>query len=110
MSTPTKKELWELSAKLVGADSDDHEDDDIIQPLFDLLQTLNNRQKEIMYDLSQPIAQKDFKATLKKICTSELSFGQLEELGIEDIEVDKSDPAGIVYKIVVASWEGEGGM
>lgn len=110
MSKPTKSELWELAAKLTDADSEDHEDDETIQPMFDMLQKLSDRQQEILYDITTPKGQNDFKKVLKQICVGGLSFGQLEQLGIEDVLVDKSDPAGIVYKIVVASWEGEGGL
>jgi hypothetical protein len=47
---------------------------------------------------------------LKQICVGEMSYADLDELGIEDVVTDKSDPAGIVYHIVIASWEGEGGL
>lgn len=110
MSKPTKTELWELAAKLTDADSDDHEDDEVIQQTFDLLQKLSDRQQDILFDLTTPQGQGEFKKVLKQICVGNLSYGQLEELGIEDVLIDKADPAGIVYKIVVASWEGEGGL
>lgn len=110
MTKPTKNELWELAAVLSEADSEDHEDDEAIQPTFDLLQKLSNRQQEIVFDLLQPHGRDEFKKVLKQVCTSNLSYEQLEHLGIEDILIDRTDPAGIVYKIVVASWEGEGGL
>jgi hypothetical protein len=110
MSKPTKSELWELAAKLAEADSEDHEDDEVIEPMFKQLSALSDRQQEIIYDLTKPKGQNDFKEALKKVCVGGLSYGQLEQLGIEDVLVDKTDPAGIVYKIVVSSWEGEGGL
>ena len=51
-----------------------------------------------------------FKEMIKQICIGDLSYDELEALGIEDILRDDNDPAGIVYKIVVSSWEGEGGL
>ena len=51
-----------------------------------------------------------FKQLIKEICTESPSYDVLEALGIEDILTDDTDPAGIVYKIVVSSWEGEGGL
>jgi hypothetical protein len=110
MSKPTKQELWELAAKLAEANDEDHEDDEVIQPMFDMLQKLSDRQQEILYNLMTPVGRNQFKDVLKQVCTGNLSYGQLEDLGIEDVLVDKEDPAGIVYKIVVASWEGEGGL
>lgn len=110
MSKPTKQELWALAAKLADANSEDHEDDDEIQPLFDKLSALSDRQQEILYDLTTPKGQKDFKEAIHKVCTSDMSYDQLEALGIEDITIDKNDPAGIVYQIIVSSWEGEGGL
>lgn len=110
MSKPTEAELWELAATLAEADSDDHEDDELIQPTFDMLKRLRDRQQEIFYDLTTPKGQADFKKAIKQICTGGLSYGDLEQFGIEDVLVDKDDPAGIVYKIVVSSWEGEGGL
>jgi heme oxygenase len=108
MSKPTKTELWELAAKLAEADSEDHEDDEIVQPIYDMLQKLSDRQQEILFDLTTPHGRDEFKKVIKQVCTGDLSYEQLEQLGIEDVLVDKDDPAGIVYKIVVASWEGEG--
>jgi hypothetical protein len=110
MSAPTKTELWELAARLTGADSEEDEDNEVIQPLFDMLEILSKRQQEILIDLLTPNGQKAFKKALKKVCTGNLSYGQLEELGIEDITLDKTDPAGIVYHIIVSSWEGEDGL
>lgn len=110
MSGTTRNELWEMAATLADADSEDHEDDEIIQPIFDMLNKLSDAQKKTFVSLTTPKARDDFKETIKKICTGNLSYDQLEQLGIEDILVDKTDPAGIVYKIVVASWEGEGGL
>lgn len=110
MNKPTKDELWELAAKLANADSEDHEDDEVIEPLFKQLTALSDRQQEIIYDLTKPKGQNNFKEVLKKVCVGNLSYGQLEQLGIEDVTVDKSDPAGIVYHIIVSSWEGEGNM
>lgn len=51
-----------------------------------------------------------FRGILKIICVGDLSYEELGALGVEDVLVDRNDPAGIVYKIVVAAWEGEGGM
>jgi hypothetical protein len=110
MSKPTTTELWDLAARLADADSDDHEDDEVVQPTFDLLKKLSERQQEILYDLLTPAGQNQFKEAIHKICTGNLSYDRLEALGIEDVMVDKNDPAGIVYQIIVSSWEGEGGL
>lgn len=110
MSKPTKTELWELAARLAEADSEDHENDEIIQPLFDKLKALSDRQQEILYDLTTPHGANEFRKALKQVCVGKLSYEQLETLGIEDITLDKNDPAGIVYQIIVSSWEGEDGL
>jgi uroporphyrinogen-III synthase len=110
MSAPTKTELWELAARIAQADSEDHEDDVVIQPMFDLLEKLSKRQQEILVDLLTPNGKKAFKKALKRVCVGSLSYEQLEELGIEDVTLDKTDPAGIVYHIIVSSWEGEDGL
>ena len=110
MSKPLENELWELAASLAEADSEDHEDDEVIQPMFDMLNKLAGDKQALLIDLLTPVGEQQFKTWLKHVCVSDLSYDQLEALGIEDVLVDKSDPAGIVYKIVVAAWEGEGGM
>ena len=110
MGKVTTNELWELAASLVNADSEDHEDDEEIQPLYDMLKKLSDRKQELLVDLVTPVGKQQFKEWIKHICIGGLDYGQLEELGIEDVLVDKTDPAGIVYKIVVSSWEGEGGL
>jgi hypothetical protein len=69
MSAPTKTELWELAARIAQADSEDHEDDVVIQPMFDLLEKLSKRQQEILVDLLTPNGKKAFKKALKR-CAS----------------------------------------
>lgn len=110
MRKPTDNELWELAASLADADSEDHEDDEQIKPTFDMLKKLSDRKQELLVDLLTPVGKQQFKAWIKHVCVGGLSYGELEELGVEDVLVDKDDPAGIVYKIVVSSWEGEGGL
>lgn len=39
-SFPTKHQLWVTAASIVNADSEDHEDDEIIEPVFKQLETI----------------------------------------------------------------------
>lgn len=39
-SFPTKHQLWVTATSIVNADSEDHEDDEIIEPVFKLLEVM----------------------------------------------------------------------